>query len=377
MNRRWQLILLGLLIFLAGCEPVPVQYPPGSAQYPYPGQNPDPSAANSQQPQTQVTGSQRWQHAWNKAMEGIVMGGSIGGPYGAGGGLVLGLIAGLFTADSYYGALTAQIQTEQQKDQALETAIEQELERQKALENQIAQASAPNAANGSDVQPVSQVSQVPTSSPQTKTQDNTTYASLKHPPPPAVAPKPFKNVDVRDINGDGVPDLWVYYDPQKPGEIMRQEEASKGDGRVDTWSYFKDGKLLRREVDTKGRGRPDAVFFYDGDQITREERDETGEGRMTYRASYRNGRLDRLEKETSGSGRSDLWLYYDTTQDGEVIIKEERDLNGDGIPDLWTYYDKGRLVRRDVSAIGLELLSKQEQIPATAGDPKQVSTPGS
>src|ERR671918_3165395 len=120
MNRRLEVILLGLLIFLAGCKPVPVQYPPGSAQYPYPGQNPDPSTANSPQPQTQVTGSQRWQHAWNKAMEGIAMGGSIGGPYGAGGGLIIGLIAGLFTAYSHYGALSAQIQSEQQKDQALE-----------------------------------------------------------------------------------------------------------------------------------------------------------------------------------------------------------------------------------------------------------------
>jgi hypothetical protein len=375
MNRRLELILLGLLIFVAGCDPVPVQYPPGSAQYPYPGQNPDPNAANSQPPQTQVTGSQRWQHAWNKAMEGIAMGGSLGGPYGAGGGLIIGLIAGLVTADSHYGALNAQIQTEQRKDQALEAAIEQELERQKALENQIEQASAPDAANGSDVQTVSQVSKVPPT-PQAKTQDDTTYASINKPVPPPAAPKPFKNVDVRDVNGDGVPDLWVYYNPQQPGEITRQEEASKGDGRVDTWSYFKDGKLLRREADTQGRGRPDAIYFYEGDQIVREERDETGEGRITYRASYRNGRLDKLEKETKGSGRTDVWLYYDTAQDREVVIKEERDLNGDGIPDLWTYYDNGRLARRDVSAIGLELLSQLEQIPAPAVDPKPVSTPG-
>ena len=72
-----------------------------------------------------------------------------------------------------------------------------------------------------------------------------------------------------------------------------------------------------------------------------------------------------------------LWVYYDTAKEGEVIIKEERDLNGDGVADLWSYYENGRLVRRDVSAIGLELLSKQEQIPATAADLKQISTPGS
>ena len=79
----------------------------------------------------------------------------------------------------------------------------------------------------------------------------------------------------------------------------------------------------------------------------------------------------------SGNGRINLWVYYDTAKDGEVISKEERDLNGDGVADLWSYYDNGRLVRRDVSAIGLELLSKHEQIPATAPDLKQISAPGS
>ena len=211
-----------------------------------------------------------------------------------------------------------------------------------------------------------------------KPQENVTVASrTKPPPPPAVAPTPFKNVEVRDINGDGVPDLWIYYNPQKPGEIIRQEEASKGDGRVDTWSYFKDGKLVRREVDTKGHGKPDTSFYYVNDQISREERDENGEGRVTYRAVYENGRLARLEKDADGNGRMNLWVYYDTARDGEVISKEERDLNGDGVADLWSYYDNGRLVRRDVSAIGLDLLSKREQIPATAADPKQISAPGS
>jgi hypothetical protein len=72
-----------------------------------------------------------------------------------------------------------------------------------------------------------------------------------------------------------------------------------------------------------------------------------------------------------------LWVYYDTAKEGEVVSKEERDLNGDGVADLWSYYENGRLVRRDVSAIGLELLSKQEQIPVTVADPKQISAPGS
>jgi hypothetical protein len=232
------------------------------------------------------------------------------------------------------------------------------------------------------VQPANPVSNPQAPPPQksvdtNKPRENTTLASLGKPPAPAAPSSPFRNVEVRDTNGDGVPDLWIYYNPLKPGEIVRQEEATKGDGRVDTWSYFKDGKLVRREVDTTGQGKPDKVFYYDNDKIAREERDETGQGRMTYRAIYENGKLSKVEKDTLGNGRTDTWIYYDTTRDDEVIVREERDLNGDGAADLWTYYENGRIVRRDVSAAGLELLYKQEQIPAPTAELKQISIPGS
>ena len=65
-----------------------------------------------------ITGSQRWQHAWNKAIEGIAMGGSLAGPDGAGGGLIIGLITGLITADSHYGQINNQISTETEKRSA-------------------------------------------------------------------------------------------------------------------------------------------------------------------------------------------------------------------------------------------------------------------
>jgi hypothetical protein len=224
----------------------------------------------------------------------------------------------------------------------LEAAIEKELERQRDLEKQIDSASASTTDSPQPtVQRASRVTTHPPPSPQNgadknKPRESTTLASLSKPATPIAPPSPFKNMEVRDTNGDGVPDLWIYYNPLKPGEIIRQEEATKGDGRVDTWSYFKDGKLVRREVDTTGQGRPDAVFYYDNDKMAREERDETGQGKMTYRAIYQDGKLSKVEKDTLGNGRPDTWIYYD--KDGETIVKEERDLNGDGSADLWTYY---------------------------------------
>ncbi|HEX7229738.1 MAG TPA: hypothetical protein VF452_05050, partial [Candidatus Binatia bacterium] len=186
---------------------------------------------------------------------------------------------------------------------------------------------------------------------------------------------PFKNVEVKDINGDGIPDLWIYYNPLKAGEIVRQEESTHWDGKVDSWSYFKEGKLVRREVDTKGKGAADTVYYYDNDQMVREERDERGIGYASLRVFYQNGRRAKLEEDSSGSGKIDHWIYYDTSVDGDVVLKEERDLNGDGAVDLWAYYKDGRLVRKDVSAAGMEFLAKQDQLPASPPDTEKVVLP--
>jgi hypothetical protein len=373
MGRHLRVFLLLPVFALSACEPVAVQYPPGAAQSPYGTA----SAAGSTPQAPEVSGSQRWQHAWTRAMEGVAMGGSIAGPYGAGGGLVIGLIAGLLTADSHYGQLNNQIYSERKKDQQLEAAIEQELARQRELENQIAGVAAPSPASSEESRPVGSTSQPPpaASQQQPRPAPELSVAALNK-PSNNPTPQPFKNVDVRDLNGDGVPDLWIYYNPQRPGEIVRQEEASQADGRVDTWSYFRDGKMIRREVDTRQLGRPDRVYFYIGDQIAREERDEIGQGAMTYRASYESGRLARVERDSTGGGRADLWSYYDTAADGEIMIREERDLNGDGVPDIWSHFENGRLTRRDVSALGLEVLSKRDQLPATGTEVIQVSAPG-
>jgi hypothetical protein len=377
MHRRLFLAVLIMIAGVAGCSQATVQPPQGTPQPPN-------SSSNTPAPPPQVTGSQRMQHAWNKAMEGIAMGGALGGPYGAGGGLVIGLIAGLLTADSHYTALNNQIYTEQQKDRQLEAAIEQELARQRELESQIAKAETAGSGATAD-EPKKEPTAAP-QAPSAKTQENApgnqaqaniSLASLNKPMANQPQPAPFKNVEIKDINGDGIADLWIYYHPQRPTEIMRQEEASKGDGRVDTWSYFNLGHLVRREVDTKGQGHPDAVYYYANEKIVREERDESGLGRMTYRATYESGRLAKVERDTGGSGRSDLWIYYDPSKDGEVVVKEEKDLNGDGTVDLWTYYENGRLARRDTNLIGLEILSKQEQLPVFTADVRSPPAPGS
>ncbi len=370
MRLRAARMALVFFTLLAGCDPVPVQYPPGSSPYPptYPGTATPSQPANlpapGTQPQPQISGAQRGQYVWDKVMEGVAMGGAIAGPYGAGGGLIIGLITGLLTADSHYSQVNAQVQAEQAKDKELEAQIERELERQRELEAQLRKPGLiSEPRQGEEVQIAQRATK------ETKIDKKEDLKSLASLGKKEIYPPPFKNVEIRDINQDGVPDLWIYYNPLKPQEIVRQEEATKGDGRVDTWSYFKDGKLVRREVDSKGNGRPDTVFFYENDKISREERDENGDGRPSFRAVYQNGRLARVEKDLDRDGKIDLWIYYDTTTDQELVLKEEKDLNGDGAIDLWSYYENGRLVRRDVSAVGLQYLSEQEKPPPEASSP--------
>ncbi len=372
--------LMPFVFLLAGCDPVPVQYPPGATSYPATQPTVSAGAQSASSPRPQVTGSQRSQYIWDKMLEGVAMGGSIAGPYGAGGGLIIGLITGLFTADAHYAQLSSQIQSEQAKDKELEAQIEQEIERQRNLEAQLGGVSGNPAQQKQPETPQAAQRPIQTSPKETtvakKKEESTAVASLgKKESLPTAPSSPFKNVEIRDTNGDGVPDLWIYYNPVKPGEIVRQEEDTNGDGKVDTWSYFNDGRLVRREVDTKGTGRPDTLYYYENDKIAREERDENGSGHVSFRAIYQNGHLAKVERDTHGTGKIDLWLYYDTSKEGEVVSKEERDLNGDGAVDLWSYYEDGRLVRRDLSAVGLELVSKQEQIPSSP-DPKGLQASG-
>jgi antitoxin component YwqK of YwqJK toxin-antitoxin module len=368
-----------LFIFLlAGCEVASVQYPAGSIPYP-PPQTGVASGAQSSSPRSVLQpqppiGSQRRQYALEKALEGMAIGGAIGGIYGAGGGLVLGFLTGLFTAEIYDDQLNSQIQSEQTKDKLLEAKIEQELERQRQLETQLLNSPASPQQDHAGLPPSALSPLESTASKVAMNDGSSTLASLSRRESPSnPTSSPFKNVEVRDINGDGVPDLWIYYSPLRSSEIVRQEEASQFDGRVDSWSHFKDGRLVRREVDSKGKGLADTVYYYENEKIVREERDDNANGHVSFRAIYQNGRRAKVEEDTSGRGKIDQWIYFDSSRDGEIVLKEERDLNGDGVVDLWAYYEDGRLVRRDVNAVGAELLSKQDRLPFPAADSKNIS----
>lgn len=399
--RRWQqrfrraAATTGILMVVAGCGANQSAYPPGSGQVPpgsgQPGQiSQGVPGAMPGTPPGSATAAQRLERAWQTGLQGAAIG-AMAGPFGMGGGLVLGLIMGAVTADSYYQDLQTQVQgqmqTEQQKDADLEKQLEEELARQRELEEQLngAGVTQPGSRTAGANVPVEPNSQGPSNQ---QAGARTTRSMPRRQPPvasrpavptpvtqPAAQPRSgFKNVDMQDMNSDGAPDVWVYHDPQNPKQVVRREEDTDHNGQVDTWSYYNQGQLVRRQVDRTGDGNVDGLFFYKDDKLVREERDEDGNGVPTYRALYQDGRLVKVEKDSNRDGRVDTWSYYDPKANTETVVREERDFNSDGGIDLWSYYESGRLVRRDVSEVGMQHLSAKEQ---AANTPSQAAMPAS
>lgn len=107
-----------------------------------------------------------------------------------------------------------------------------------------------------------------------------------------------------DLNHDGVPDLYEYFDAS--GQVRRREADYDGSGVVDAIEYYQGGKLIRRELDTTGQHRIDTWDFFDAS----------------------TGKVIRRERDTTNDGRVDQWWTYDGDK---VTIAFDK--NNDGKPD--------------------------------------------
>ncbi|MEO8876300.1 MAG: hypothetical protein ABI461_11985 [Polyangiaceae bacterium] len=107
-----------------------------------------------------------------------------------------------------------------------------------------------------------------------------------------------------DLNHDGIPDLYEYFDAS--GQVRRREADYDGSGVIDAIEYYQNGKLARRELDTTGQHRVDTWDFFD----------------------VATGKRTRRERDTTNDGRVDQWWTYDGDK---VTIAFDR--NNDGKPD--------------------------------------------
>jgi antitoxin component YwqK of YwqJK toxin-antitoxin module len=194
---------------------------------------------------------------------------------------------------------------------------------------------------------------------------------------------------VEDRNGDGRPDLWQYrsngalvrelFDQNGDGRVDHtirydaatgkktlEEEDTNLDGRIDSWTEFRDGQVARRRQDTNGDGEPDTWTLYRSGQLARVEEDRNGEGFRDRTQYYRGGHLAREVEDANGDGRPDRVTVYDAS---EQARERTEDLDGDGMIDARSFFEHGKLVRRE--------LVDESLTPAPLVEEEQLGTPES
>src|SRR5947207_2821870 len=111
-----------------------------------------------------------------------------------------------------------------------------------------------------------------------------------------------------DGNDDGVIDRWEYYRPD--GQLDRLGTSSEADGIEDTW-VAQNGSQMRVDVATRRDGVVDRHEFHDNGVLVRAEQDSNGDGRIDQWQRFEGGKLRELLLDTTqSSGRPDERLVY-------------------------------------------------------------------
>ena len=113
-----------------------------------------------------------------------------------------------------------------------------------------------------------------------------------------------------DGNADGVIDRWEYYG--SGGELDRIGTSSQSDGVEDTW-VAQTGDQMRVDVATRRDGIADRHEFHVNGLLVRAEQDSNGDGRVDEWQRFTDGRLRELLLDTSmASGHPNQRLVYRT-----------------------------------------------------------------
>jgi hypothetical protein len=111
-----------------------------------------------------------------------------------------------------------------------------------------------------------------------------------------------------DGNGDGVVDRWEYY--RVDGGLDRLGTSSESDGVEDTW-VVQTGDQMRVDVSTHRDGIVDRRELHQGGALVRSEQDTNGDGRIDQWQRFERGRLRELLIDTTlASGEPDRRLLY-------------------------------------------------------------------
>jgi hypothetical protein len=111
-----------------------------------------------------------------------------------------------------------------------------------------------------------------------------------------------------DGNGDDVVDRWEYY--RADGQVDRLGTSSESDGVEDTW-VVQNGDQMRVDIATRRDGVADRHEFHEKGVLVRAEQDTNGDGRIDQWQRFDGGKLRELLVDSSrASGRPDTRLVY-------------------------------------------------------------------
>ncbi len=123
-----------------------------------------------------------------------------------------------------------------------------------------------------------------------------------------------------DRDGDGTIDRWEYYDAT--GALEKVGYSRANDGRVDAWVHqAPDGSIGRRDTSTGNGGM--RTERYEQGVLAEVEEDSDGDGRIDRWETYDGGRLASLALDTQQAGRPDRRILYGA--DGNVRVEVVED----------------------------------------------------
>jgi hypothetical protein len=105
-----------------------------------------------------------------------------------------------------------------------------------------------------------------------------------------------------DRNEDGRIERWEHYGG--PNNALVSVGFSRlNDGVEDAWTYANpDGTVVRIEISTRRNGRVTRTEFYERNSMVRSEEDTDADGKLDKWETFDNGRLATVAVDTTGSG---------------------------------------------------------------------------
>jgi hypothetical protein len=125
------------------------------------------------------------------------------------------------------------------------------------------------------------------------------------------------------------------------GRLTLLKYDSKGNGKVDTWSYMDGARVVRIEIDKDDDGKIDRWEYYGPDQklekIGVSRANDGKEDAWSYPAA--DGSIERIEISANRDGKVTRVEHYQKS----VLVAAEEDGDNDGRMDKWETYDGNRL----------------------------------